>query len=186
MTMNRYLQYALIAAVAGIAGTAGYLTSQVGDAGSAPAPAVSAAATEALLALALPDTDGNMQPLSQWQGKVIVANFWATWCPPCRREIPDFSAASRAFGDLPVQFVGLSIDSLDKVKAFQAEFDVPYPLLIASADVLALAPGFGNAAQGLPFTVIIDRKGVARHIKVGTLNQDELERRIRPLIDDKS
>ncbi|PLX73553.1 MAG: TlpA family protein disulfide reductase [Azoarcus sp.] len=185
--MNRYLQYGLIAAVAGIAGIAGYFTSQIGDsAGTSTTSTASAGATEALLALALPDTEGHMQPLAQWRGKVIVANFWATWCPPCRREIPDFSAASRSFGDAPVQFVGLSIDSLDKVKAFKAEFDVPYPLLIASADVLALGPGFGNAAQGLPFTVIIDRQGVARHVKVGTLNQDELERKIRPLIDDKS
>ena len=185
--MNRYIQYALIAVVAGIAGTAGYFTSRIGDTTeTASTTAATASATEALLALALPDTDGHMQALAQWRGKVIVANFWATWCPPCRREIPDFSAASRDFSDAPVQFVGLSIDALDKVKAFKAEFDVPYPLLIASADVLALGPGFGNAAQGLPFTVIIDRQGVARHVKVGTLNQDELERKIRPLIDDKS
>jgi len=122
---------------------------------------------------------GKNQPLSQWKGQVLVVNFWATWCPPCRKEIPDFSAASEALADQPVQFIGISIDSLEKVRAFDDEFKVPYPLLIAGADILTLAAGFGNDARALPFTVVIDREGKARHIKLGTLNRDELERKIR-------
>lgn len=184
--MKTSTQYLLVAAVAVMAATAGYITNRNISAATPAQSAETASATATLMALELPDTSGSVQPISQWRGKVIVANFWATWCPPCRKEIPDFAASSRQFSKDPVQFVGLSIDSLDKVKAFETEFDVPYPLLIASPDVLNLAVGFGNAAQGLPFTVIIDRAGVVRHVKLGTLNQSELEGKIRGLLDDKS
>lgn len=183
--MNRYVQYALIAVVAGIAAAAGFAINRSATRAPVDTAATASAAT-ALFALELPDTAGNMQAIGQWRDKVLVANFWATWCPPCRKEIPDFAAASRSFAGAPVQFVGLSIDSAEKVKAFQAEFEVPYPLLIGTPQVLGLAAGFGNAAQGLPFTVIIDREGVVRHIKLGTLKQDELEGKIRALLAGQS
>ena len=135
-----------------------------------------------MLALRLADTEGQLQALEQWRGKVIVANFWATWCPPCRKEIPDFAAASQSLAGEPVQFIGLSIDSADKVRAFRDEFKVPYPLLIAGPEVLTLAAGFGNEARALPFTLIIDRDGKVRHIKLGTLKREELEGKIRALL----
>ncbi|ENO85753.1 TlpA family protein disulfide reductase [Thauera linaloolentis] len=181
--MNRKLQTLLILAVAILAGIGGYLANRSGEtAPSTQTRQVPAQAIDALLALTLPDTDERPQALEQWRGKVIVANFWATWCPPCRKEIPDFAAASQALADQPVQFVGISVDSLEKVRAFDDEFKVPYPLLIAGPDVLTLAAEFGNDARALPFTVIIDRDGKARHIKLGTLKRDELESKIRALL----
>ncbi len=181
--MKRSLQFVLIAAVAGAAGIAGYLASS--DRRGAPAPAmenISAAAVDHLLNLRLPDESGVEQAVAQWRGKVIVANFWATWCPPCRKEIPDFAAVSQALAAHPVQFVGISVDTAAKVRAFDEEFQVPYPLLIAGPELLELAAGLGNSARALPFTVIIDREGKVRHIKLGTLHRDELERKIRALL----
>lgn len=181
--MKRSRQIALFAAVAIIAATAGHFAGRSRDGDTTAATqTVSAATVNALLALRLPDSAGEEQAIAQWRGKVIVANFWATWCPPCRQEIPDFAATSRALADQPVQFVGISIDAPEKVRAFDDEFQVPYPLLIAGADVLELAAGFGNSARALPFTVIIDRDGAVRHIKLGTLHKDELERKIRALL----
>ena len=81
-----------------------------------------------------------------------------------------------------MQFVGISIDSPDKVRDFEDEFGVPYPLLIAGQDVLTLAAKFGNDTRALPFTVIIDQDGKARHITLGTLKREELERKIRALL----
>lgn len=181
--MSRSLQTALILIVALLAGVGGYFANRA----SQPEPVtphrdISAETVNALLALSLPDTHGQAQAIEQWRGKVIVANFWATWCPPCRKEIPDFAAASQALADQPVQFVGISIDSLEKVQAFNDEFKVPYPLLIAGPEALALAAGFGNDARALPFTVIIDREGKARDVKLGTLNREELEGKIRALL----
>jgi|JRYI01.1.fsa_nt_gb peroxiredoxin len=181
--MTKTTRFALIAAIALIAGAAGFLTRQHFPARpGATAHEVPPAAMDALFALELPDTEGRPQPMSQWKGKVVVANFWATWCPPCRKEIPEFAEVSEALAGQPVQFVGISIDSVEKVRAFDDEMDVPYPLLIASHEVLALAAQFGNTAQALPFTVIIDREGQPAHIKLGTLNKAELERRIHPLL----
>ncbi|WP_449192958.1 TlpA family protein disulfide reductase [Thauera sp.] len=181
--MKRKIQAALFATVAIAAAAGGFLLnreqSQIAPAGM---HTVSQDTVDALLALRLPDTNGEEQAMAQWQGKVVVANFWATWCPPCRKEIPDFAAASQALADEPVQFVGISIDSAAKVRAFNEEFRVPYPLLIAGNHVLDLAEGFGNAARGLPFTVILDTEGKVRHIKLGVLRREELERKIRALL----
>lgn len=139
-------------------------------------------AAESLLTVQLPDLQNRPRALSEHQGKVLVVNFWATWCPPCRKEIPDFSAVSQALAAHPVQFVGISVDAAAKVRAFDEEFNVPYPLLIAGPELLELAAGLGNSARALPFTAIIDREGKVRHIKLGTLHRDELERKIRALL----
>lgn len=178
--MKRPLQFALIAVVAVAAGAAGYLTREATRADTAVS--VSADATAELLALRLPDINGVEQTLAQWQGKVIVVNFWATWCPPCLKEIPDFIKVSQRHANDPVQFLGVSIDRPEAVKAFAEEYKIPYPLLLGSPSTLEMARGFGNSAQALPFTVIIDRTGVIREVKLGTLNQEELERKIRALL----
>lgn len=180
--MKPKLQTALIVAVAVAAGIGGYLANRNQLTTTAQTRDIPVETVNALLALNLADTDGQLQALEQWRSKVIVANFWATWCPPCRKEIPDFAAVSQALADEPVQFIGLSIDSVDKVRAFKDEFEVPYPPLIAGPEVLALAAGFGNEARALPFTLIIDRDGKVRHIKLGTLKREELEGRIRALL----
>lgn len=179
--MKRSLQTLVIVAVAVAAGVAGYVANRSLDAGT-PTQAVSAASIDALLALRLPDAAGVEQPMEQWRGKVIVANFWATWCPPCREEMPDFAEVSRSYADQPVQFVGISIDEAERVRAFGEELNIPYPLLIAGSEVLTLASGFGNEARALPFTVILGRDGKPHHIRLGTLKRSELDGKIRELL----
>ena len=120
--MKRKLQTALIVAVAVAAGIGGYLANRNPTTTTTQTREVPLETVNALLALSLADTEGQLQALEQWRGKVIVANFWATWCPPCRKEIPDFAAASQSLAGEPVQFIGLSIDSADKVRAFRDEF----------------------------------------------------------------
>lgn len=145
--------------------------------GAAPATASQAqhAALASLLALELADTGGAPQPLAQWKGKIMVLNFWATWCPPCRKEIPAFSAMSGKYRDKGVQFVGISIDTASNVRDFQREHQVGYPLLIAEPSVVQLTESLGNTAQGLPFTVIVDKTGVISRVKVGMLSEDDLD-----------
>ncbi|MDR2690061.1 MAG: TlpA family protein disulfide reductase [Azoarcus sp.] len=141
-------------------------------------------AAASILALRLPDHAGVIQSVAQWRSKIIIANYWATWCPPCRKEIPDFVALSHDFAGDPVQIVGISIDDADKVQAFRDEYAIPYPLLIASEQVLKETYKFGNTAKALPFTVIIDRRGTVRHIKVGLATRDEIGGKVRALLNE--
>lgn len=179
--MNRAVRLGLIVAVALGAGLAGMWARQSAAPGQPDAASLAGRGSK-LLALSLPDTTGTPQALAQWRGKVLVANFWATWCPPCLKEIPGFAAVSRKFDAEGVQFVGISIDTVEQVARFQRDKAVPYPLLIGSADTLQLAAELGNGAQALPFTLILDEKGEIRHAKLGTWSEADLEARIRPLL----
>jgi peroxiredoxin len=141
-------------------------------------------ATATLMALSLPDTHGEEQAIAQWKGKIIVANYWAPWCSPCRTEIPGFIETSRDLADKQVQFVGISIDDADKVRAFGEQFAIPYPLLVAPLQVLDQTAGFGNKIKALPLTILIDRHGIVRHVRLGMMSRNELKKRIRQLLED--
>jgi len=139
----------------------------------------SADAPNRLMTLTLPDVDGKPQPLSQWKGKVLVANFWATWCPPCKEEMPEFSRISVKYAGNGVQFVGISIDSPDKVAAFRQEAQIAYPLLISTLETLDLSSDLGNRAKALPFTIILRPDGRPQQVKLGKFATPDLEKAIQ-------
>ena len=91
---------------------------------------VPAADAAALLAVALPDAEGQEQRLDQWRGKVLIVNFWATWCAPCREEMREFIRLQRADGAKGLQFVGIAVDQVDNVRQFAKEIELNYPALI--------------------------------------------------------
>lgn len=128
----------------------------------------------AITALTLPDTTGTNQSMSQWRGKILVVNFWATWCPPCREEMPAFSRLAEKHAANGVQFVGISIDTLNNVLDFQKRTPVSYPLLIGTMETVQNTIPLGNNAQALPFTAIFDRSGVLHSVKLGRLAEAEL------------
>jgi thiol-disulfide isomerase/thioredoxin len=131
-----------------------------------------------LLALTLPDLDNRPQPLAQWKGKVLVVNFWATWCPPCKEEMPEFSRISSKYSGKGVQFAGISIDTAEKVAVFQQETPVAYPMLISNLDALDLSSDLGNRAKALPFTVVLRRDGSVEKVKLGKFATPDLEKAI--------
>ena len=128
----------------------------------------------ALLALSLPDTEGTPQRLGQWRGKVLVVNFWATWCEPCREEMPQFVQAQKELGPRGLQFVGIAVDQTDKVVQFAKELGLNYPALIGGYDAIELSKPLGNRLAALPFTVILDRKGHIAHTQLGPLKPGQL------------
>ncbi|MCC7328248.1 MAG: TlpA family protein disulfide reductase [Burkholderiales bacterium] len=145
-------------------------------------PESNPAAAAALGGLALPDAEGRQQRLDQWRGKVIVVNFWATWCAPCREEMPEFMKAQTEFGPKGLQFVGIAVDQADKVRQFAAEIGLNYPTLIGGFGAMELSKSLGNTLMALPFTVILDRKGAIAHTQLGVLKPDKLHGIVRQLL----
>lgn len=135
-----------------------------------------------LMAATLPDMDGKSQALAQWRGKVMVVNFWATWCPPCLEEIPEFVRMQEKFGHRGLQFVGIAIDNRDKVREFAAKFRMNYPVLVGEMEAIELVRKVGNERGGLPFTVIMDRKGRLIGTELGGLNEQKLTVLIEPAL----
>ncbi len=128
----------------------------------------------ALLAVALPDLQGREQALGQWKGKVLVVNFWATWCAPCREEMPAFVRIQTDLGPKGVQFVGIAVDQPDKVAQFAADLAVNYPVLIGGYGAMELSKALGNRLMALPFTLVVDRRGTVANVRLGPFKEAEL------------
>lgn len=135
-----------------------------------------------LLALSLPDPTGRPQSLAQWQGKVLVVNFWATWCAPCREEMPDLVRAQNEYGAKGLQIVGIAADNADKVQQFAKEIELNYPALIGGYAAIDLSKDLGNSLVALPFTLILDRQGKVAYTHLGPVKPDELRAVITKLL----
>lgn len=130
---------------------------------------------QALFAARLPDLAGKSRQLAEWRGKVLVCNFWATWCAPCREEIPLLVAARAKYASQGVEIVGIAVDNAAKVGEFSRLMGVTYPILLSEADGLELMRRLGNTSGGLPYTVFLDREGRVAHRKLGALKAPDLE-----------
>lgn len=133
---------------------------------------------------AFPDLNGATQNVTQWQGKIIVVNFWATWCPSCLKEIPAFMNLQTQYGE-KVQFIGIALDDVEAVKTFQQKNTVNYPLLI-SGDFAGfqLAKKLGNLISAIPYTVVANREGIVIYRHAGELSAKELESVLKPLLQN--
>ena len=129
-----------------------------------------------------PDLNGTPQISTQWKGKIIVLNFWATWCPSCLKEMPEFMTLQTKYGD-KVQFVGIALDDLEAVKIFQQKTAVNYPLLISGDFAgFALAKKLGNVISAIPYTVIVDANGQVVQRHSGEMSASKLQGVIEPLL----
>ena len=135
-----------------------------------------------LLNVALPDAAGREQRLDQWHGKVLVVNFWATWCAPCREEMGEFIRFQTEQGAKGVQFVGIAVDQVDKVQEFAKEIGLNYPALIGGLGAMQLSQALGNDLMALPFTVIVSRDGKVVHRQLGPLKPPKLEQIVDKLL----
>jgi thiol-disulfide isomerase/thioredoxin len=135
-----------------------------------------------LLATSLPDLMGRARRIAEWQGKVLLCNFWATWCAPCREEIPMLVSLRNEYAPQGFEIVGIAIDNDAKVREFAAKYNISYPILVAEARGLDLVRNLGNTAGGLPFTVMLDRNGVILSRRLGILHRSDIEPKIRALL----
>lgn len=147
------------------------------------APGKSELTPSHIYAASFADLTGKQQSLSQWRGQVMVINFWATWCPPCRQEIPDFMAVYEAYRAKGLVIVGIAQDERDLVAGFAKELGVNYPMLIGGGDAgYDFSSKLGNNSSSIPFTVIVNRQGEIAYVAVGIMHRAELEKQLVKLL----
>ncbi len=145
---------------------------------AAPQPTAEQAQAEvdAIMALTLDDLDGHRQALAQWRGKVLVVNYWASWCKPCVEEMPALSRLQERYAAQGVQFVGIGIDEVDNMRRFVKATPVTYPLLVGPREA-SETPGL--QVKALPYTVVIGRDGRFASSRLGRLDEEKLQ----PILD---
>ena len=128
----------------------------------------------------LKDLNGRRVRLSDYQGKVVVINFWATWCPPCRAEMPDLVRLQRRHGKEGLQIIGITYppESREQVRRFARSLKVNYPIILGTRELKARF----SSDETLPLTVVIDRNGKVSEIISGILLREEFDEKIKPLL----
>jgi thiol-disulfide isomerase/thioredoxin len=125
---------------------------------------------------------GDKQNLSQYKGKIIVLNFWATWCPPCREEMPELSQLQLEYKNRNVVVLGIAEDELPLVKEYLLSSPVTYPIFIAENEGMNLGTDLGNDKGVLPYTVIIGADGSVIDTFFGRINKPLLEKSLQKLL----
>ncbi|MCU0977362.1 MAG: TlpA family protein disulfide reductase [Steroidobacteraceae bacterium] len=165
-----------LVAMAAIAGLAGYWMSARQPAPEAVPPSAAARQVPAELPdFTLADAAGQPRSIREWSGKSLIINFWATWCPPCRRELPLLNRLHADHADEGFQVIGVAVDFREDVLAFMQETPIDYPMLIGEQDGLDAARALGMENLGFPFTVFTDRRGRVVTVHVGELHAPQAE-----------
>ncbi|MEJ2380358.1 MAG: TlpA disulfide reductase family protein [Gammaproteobacteria bacterium] len=190
MKKSFYVAVVIMLAVAG--GGAGYGLYHWTHLGQQPPAAKAPAAAPGGVAVAhkneprpdfsLKDLDGKSHDISDWNGKVVLLNFWATWCPPCRHEIPAFIKLQKEFGPKGLQVVGVAIDQKNLVEEFRDTVGINYPLLVGDMNAVDVSKRYGNQYGEIPYTVFIDRQGRIAHIQRGEISEQQAAKIIRSLL----
>jgi thiol-disulfide isomerase/thioredoxin len=143
---------------------------------TAPTASATAEATPGVIyASSFPDVTGKAQPLGQWQRDLLVINFWATWCAPCKEEMPIFAKLQEKYRGKGVQFIGIAADTVSNVANFAQKTPVSYPLLPDEARAIEFSKRLGNRLGLLPHTVVVAPGGEIVYTKLGVIVESDFE-----------
>ena len=131
-------------------------------------------AITALMNASLPDAEGQTHALTEWRGKILLVNFWATWCPPCVAEMPELVELQKSFADKNLQVIGIGVDSPSNILQLTKKHQISYPILVAGMQGTELSRDLGNLAGGLPFTVLIGLDGQILQTYIGRLDMNKV------------
>lgn len=133
-------------------------------------------------AFSLPDRDGDTRAIGDFDGQVVLLNFWATWCPPCLEEVPALDALHAGLRDRGLRVVGVALEGAEAVQAFADEHGVGYPLLVGGREAFDIATAYGNGQGTLPYSVVIDRSGTVQATHHGALTRAEARALVKPYL----
>jgi len=170
----------LLAALALAAGL--YLSARINQPVPAPVPSIQ---SSNLVGSYRPDfrlgsITGAFVTPADFAGKILLINFWATWCAPCLREMPMLMELQAQYGEAGLQVIGIALDDVQSVRDFVAKLAISYPILVGAADVMETNRAYGNSAGMLPFSVLVDRDGIIRWQYVGEIRRET----ITPLLSE--
>lgn len=151
---------------------------------STQAPATSKILPQQLPSFSMQDTAGTIRHSSEWSGKILIVNFWATWCPPCLEEMPELVVFQEQFSSQGVQIVGVAVDNLEPVKEFIELYEINFPVVHGQDDAIELGKKMGNRISALPYTAIFDQNGTTLYAQPGKISSDTLEKLIDPLLSN--
>jgi thiol-disulfide isomerase/thioredoxin len=169
----------IIAIICAIAGSLFFYDQQPQVAEPVTAAVEAAVAETTLVEFELDGLDGNKRQFSEWEGKHRIINFWATWCAPCRREIPLFKAFQDQHGADDFQVIGIAVEFPEPVIAYAEETQFNYPILVGEQDAMAVAESSGISFIGLPFTMIVAKDGTLVGAHMGEVHQQHLDDIVR-------
>lgn len=133
----------------------------------------------------LPDTTGTIVSINYWRGKILIINFWATWCPPCLKEIPEFIELQTEYAEQNVQFIGIAIDDPELVNDYLSFTKINYPILIAESEGGKLSQQLGNTYRAIPFTIIVNQQSQVIYRNPGELSKQQLRELLEPLLNSE-
>jgi peroxiredoxin len=144
-----------------------------------PSPVAQSISRESLIGSVRPDfelgsNNGELISLNDFEGKTILINFWATWCAPCREEMPMLMELQRVHGASGLQVVGIALDNAEQVNHFVRTYGITYPILVGEADVFETSAAYGNTEGVLPYSVLIDKNGIVRWNYAGIIRHEKI------------
>lgn len=176
-------KFLLLAAAALLAGVAGMWLGRHFHHSTLSMPTI---ASGQAVAFSLPDISGHERSVQDWTGKVRIVNFWATWCPPCREEIPEFIKAQRRLGPKGLQIIGIAVDRPSRVVQFYKAKKMNYPVLLGEQQGMQLMTRYGDVEGGLPYSIILDRQGRIVASKLGAFTRASLKKALSPYLQSPS
>jgi peroxiredoxin len=134
----------------------------------------------------LGSSTGEWVEAADFDGSPVLVNFWATWCAPCRKEMPMLSEIHEEFSSAGLQVVGIALDDVEQARGFADELGINYPILVGSTDVMTAASQYGNSSGVLPYSVLLDSDGIIRWVYLGELHEDELRLALQIVMPKKA
>lgn len=124
----------------------------------------------------LGSNDGEFVSAADFSGKTLLINFWATWCAPCRHEMPMLVDLQREHGSKGLQIVGIALDDVQSAREFAENYGITYPILLGATDVMETSAAYGNLEGVLPYSVLVDKEGIIRWQHAGEIKPEEISR----------